>query len=344
MNGYKPHLDLLRITACFFVVVNHTNSRLFMGNPPSLVWFISVIIFYISKTAVPIFIMVSGALLLGREESYKNNFRRMFRVTLTLVLFSCYYFLITIKDFTPVTGTDIINFFKILYSDSVTNAFWYLYLYIGLLLMLPLLRKMIRCFKNIDYIYFFSVSAITAFILPVLFSFFKITPYNTTVITPLFNGYVTYFITGYYIENVVIQKSKSSFFISVLLFIAFVLFSVLMTYFEFQKSTAIYPFWDNRLSFNIVIPSCCLFYIAKFFSGIRLKERTISIIKILSSCTFGIYLFSDMLIGVFEKMYVMIYPYIGRFPAVITLIIFVFFSGLIITYYLKKIPFMRYLI
>lgn len=344
MNGYKIHIDFLRITACFLVIVNHTNSRLFIGNDPSPVWFISVTLFFISKAAVPLFIMISGSLLLGRDDSYKNTFHRIIRIVITLFLFSVFYFLISIKDFTAVTGTDIKNFFLTLYGGAVTNAFWYLYLYIGLLLMLPLLQKMIRNFKNKDFIYFICGTSIITFTLPVITDLFKLPNYNSTIITPLFNGYLAYFIIGYYIENIYDRKSKSRFIIATVLFSASITFSVIMTYFEFKKNIAAYPYWDNRVSFNIMIPSFCLFYMAKYLSGINFSLPTISTIKAIGGCTFGIYLLSDMLILVFEPMYVAIYPHIRRLPSVVTLILVVFLTGFVMIYNLKKLPPMKHLI
>lgn len=344
MNDHKIHIDFLRITACFLVVVNHTNSRLFMGNEPSPVWFISVFLFYISKTAVPLFIMISGSLLLGRNDSYKNTFRRILRIAAALFVFSGFYFLISIRDFNTVTGTELKNFFITVYSGAVTNAFWYLYLYMGLLLMLPLLQKMINSFNKEDFIYFLCFTSLVTFTIPVITDFFKLPVYNSTIITPLFNGYLAYFITGYYIDNILIRKSKRCFITAAALFFIFTLFSVIMTYFEFKKNTAAYPYWDNRLSFNIMIPGICLFYMMKYLSDIDFGLRTETILKIIGSYTFGIYLLSDMLILVYEPMYVAIYPYIGRLPAVVLLISAVFSSGLIMVYYMKKLPFLKTLI
>lgn len=344
MKGYKIHIDFLRIAACFLVIVNHTNSRLFIGNAPSPIWFISVTLFFISKAAVPLFIMISGSLLLGRDESYKETFRRVIRIVITLFLFSAFYYLISIKDFTAVTGTDIKNFFLTLYSGAVTNAFWYLYLYIGLLFMLPLLQKMIQSFKNKDFIYFIFGTSVITFTLPIVTDLLKLPNYNSTVVTPLFNGYLAYFIIGYYIENIYERKSKSLFLTASVLFSAAIAFSVTMTYFEFKKNIAAYPYWDNRLSFNIMIPGICLFYMAKYLTGINFKIKTISAVKIVGSCTFGIYLLSDMLILVFEPMYVAIYPHIRRMPAVIILMLVVSFAGFVMIYYLKKLPYIKNLI
>jgi surface polysaccharide O-acyltransferase-like enzyme len=71
------HLDLLRLIAIFLVIFNHTGERgyiLFiskMGSPISLLYMAASVF---CKIAVPLFFMISGALLLKKEESLKQLF------------------------------------------------------------------------------------------------------------------------------------------------------------------------------------------------------------------------------------------------------------------------------
>mgnify|MGYP002561809920 CR=1 FL=1 len=61
-------LDFLRILAAFLVIVNHTNSYVFKTlTPVDSQWHWSILWYYVSKTAVPLFIMISGACLLGKR-------------------------------------------------------------------------------------------------------------------------------------------------------------------------------------------------------------------------------------------------------------------------------------
>ena len=82
-------LDFLRILAAFLVIVNHTNSYVFKAlTPADSQWHWSILWYYVSKTAVPIFIMISGACLLGKRDSYAKMGRRILRTVLALVLAS----------------------------------------------------------------------------------------------------------------------------------------------------------------------------------------------------------------------------------------------------------------
>ena len=69
------YLELLRIIACFFVIVNHTSSGIFLSRTPNdKTWWVSVTYFFACKVAVPIFLMISGTLMLGKIDDYKKYF------------------------------------------------------------------------------------------------------------------------------------------------------------------------------------------------------------------------------------------------------------------------------
>ena len=136
----KLNWDILRIIACFLVIVNHTNSDVFLSMAPSLTWFASLTYFFLCKMAVPLFVMISGALLLKKEEDYKTFFvKRILKVGIVILLFSFVYYVIDVLK----TGDafSMMSFGAHIYKDAITNAYWYLYLYLGLLIMLPLLQK-----------------------------------------------------------------------------------------------------------------------------------------------------------------------------------------------------------
>ncbi len=72
------YFDILRIIACFLVIVNHTNSSVLLSEKPSLIWFVSLTYFFVCKIAVPIYFMISGALLLKKSDDFKKSFKSSF--------------------------------------------------------------------------------------------------------------------------------------------------------------------------------------------------------------------------------------------------------------------------
>lgn len=87
-NDRIGYIELLRIIACFLVIVNHTNSVIFLNNTPHVpLWWYSVGIFLLSRIAVPIFIMITGATILSKRENYKKSLKRVFRVIGAVIIF-----------------------------------------------------------------------------------------------------------------------------------------------------------------------------------------------------------------------------------------------------------------
>ena len=65
----RVYLDVLRIAACLCVVYNHTNEYGFFmfatREPGSMQYFLEMYASMLCKLAVPVFLALSGALMLG---------------------------------------------------------------------------------------------------------------------------------------------------------------------------------------------------------------------------------------------------------------------------------------
>jgi len=154
------YLDFLRILACFLVIVNHTNSHVFQAaSPANFTWYLSIMWYYFSKIAVPLFIMVSGACLLPRQDSYRRTGQRILRMALVLVLFSYLYYLwnVWLEHWTWARVFDFGGFLSSIWRERITDSFWYLYFYIGLLVMLPVFQRMAKSMRKRDLQYFLCV-------------------------------------------------------------------------------------------------------------------------------------------------------------------------------------------
>ena len=94
----KVHIEVLRIVACFLVIVNHTNSYIFLNLTPGRTWLCSVAYFFTSKIAVPLFLFIMGGLLLGKEDSSKKTAQRFVRMLIVFVVASfCNYLYPTVN-------------------------------------------------------------------------------------------------------------------------------------------------------------------------------------------------------------------------------------------------------
>ena len=139
-------LDALRILACLLVVANHTlGYALNTGAPGAELFY--CLLFSLCKTGVTLFVMVSGILLLDREDGFRKTGRRILRVLVPLLAVSA---LLAWKD-EGLAGLAPLRFLASFLRDPRRAPYWYLYALIGFYLLLPFLQKMTRGFRLADY-------------------------------------------------------------------------------------------------------------------------------------------------------------------------------------------------
>ncbi len=89
----KANLDLCRVLSCFTVVTAHAAQLFWDFNPASPVWAVWNFLSLAYRCCVPLFFMISGALLLGRDTmDFGRHLRRIGRFALLFYLWSaiCY--------------------------------------------------------------------------------------------------------------------------------------------------------------------------------------------------------------------------------------------------------------
>ena len=134
----KYHLEVIRILAILMVMYNHSAAFMSFSNQSGVEYAISFLFSMVCKGAVPLFFMVSGALLLGKNESGKDLFqKRILRMILVIVIFSfLYYMKLVLKGERPFAP---FSFLLSLPTDLVYLPYWFLYSYLGVLTILPIL-------------------------------------------------------------------------------------------------------------------------------------------------------------------------------------------------------------
>ena len=102
----RIYFEVMRIVACFFVIFNHTSVNgyfLFSTREPGSAHFwIELFVSVFCKFAVPLFLAISGALLLAKEDEplsviYKKRFPRILLVLLLSSLLYYYWTCVVIK-------------------------------------------------------------------------------------------------------------------------------------------------------------------------------------------------------------------------------------------------------
>lgn len=171
IHGRRLDLELMRVIACFFVIFNHTGEngffRFSLCDSGSLRFWVYLAVSIFCKFSVPLFFMVSGALLLEREESLGRLWRhRIGKIALVLLAWSFFYYLDEVwlgwREFR------LGDFAGQFLWGNWNLSFWYLYAYLAMLMTLPLLRKFAGSLTNREFVYLFSLAFVFSSLLPVL--------------------------------------------------------------------------------------------------------------------------------------------------------------------------------
>ncbi len=149
---FHPSIDRLRVAACVAVVLIHvTLGSLETVTPFSPVWWIGHWICLVNQWAVPVFVMISGALLLNPDHAAADSpsvfFRkRLRRMGWPLLVWTAFYFVIRkTLDHEPVTARYILN--HLLQADPPYHTY-FLFVIAGLYLVTPMLRVLVQTMSS----------------------------------------------------------------------------------------------------------------------------------------------------------------------------------------------------
>lgn len=198
----KLYIEVLRIIGIFFVLYAHTDTNavhhyLFESNTAS--YWIAVALQQFMYLNTAIFFMISGILLLNKEEPLKTVItKRVLKFLAIIIIFDflqyCYNFCNN-----PAIGFDIFIILKRMYATTMITQYWYLYTYLAFLLMLPFMRILVKNMSNTLGIYLLAGYAVIQGILPLLEILWKNDRLALNV--PLYVNVIILPILGYFLEH-----------------------------------------------------------------------------------------------------------------------------------------------
>lgn len=340
-NGKRISLELIRIIAIALVIFNHTGAygfEIFMKTDSFLLRGLSVFLDLFCKAGVPLFFMISGATLLSKDEEIKDIFvKRVLKIGVVLLVFSFIYYLRLYLQH-PEYGFSIGYFIKYIYAHPIVTPFWFLYLYIGFLLMLPFIRAIARNIDEKTYKYLI--------VLTVVFSYLvfaeKIAGFERINIALEITGTVFFYpLAGFYFTNIYdFSNTKRTGLISIIAVAVNYVLCMFLILVDIKRGAELS---DGYVSQFAVIPTLAIFALTISLYEKKMHNKTFdSVIAYIGNCTFCTYLFEEMLrIDVFMKMMEKMAPVVPGLVMCIPYIIFMIGSGVIISTVIKRIPFIN---
>ncbi len=301
-SGQIQYLKYLRSVATIIVVMLHvlySGAGLNRGTISATQNLWTMLVVNASMYAVPLFVMVSGALLLdpSRDMSLRKIYQKyILRAVTALVIFG---FIYRIFDMI-MDGEDMClsNLFYACYEIVTASGWshlWYIYLLIGLYILLPFYRMIALHLSKNDAVYLCTVYLIFLSILPFVENYVPVGFYiHVSTIYPF------YFFLGYLINKNIFNISFMS---GVALFFGGLLVSLIATYFTNQHNIDTLSYFSGYSSISTVMQSIGLFSIFH-----NMSPSGNYLVNVIDRNSFGIYLIHMIFVRLILR-YMSVNPY-----------------------------------
>ena len=296
-NGNRiVYCDYLRVLATFAVMIIHISAYGREYLPVNtFAWHVANVYGAISRWAVPVFVMISGALFLRVPISLK----RIYSKNITRML-AAFFFWGTV--YAVSAGGNI----ETIFLNAIQGAYhmWFVPMIIGIYMCIPIIQKIVESPKVVSY--FGVLTLVFAFLCPQIIQLANDFGQGTILnITSAFKnllsnmnlymvmGYVGYFIGGYYLSIVDINKSSRYviYSLGILGFLATIgLDAVLSANLQYPTSN-----YQNAFNINVLFESIAVFVWFRYHN-FRMHRLNLMMLK-LAKYSFGAYLLHVAVIG-----------------------------------------------
>ncbi|MCJ8211011.1 acyltransferase family protein [Mucilaginibacter sp. RS28] len=308
------------------------------GTHPTTAWWVSNFYESLFRSSVPLFVMITGALVLPKELPL-NIFlkKRLGRILLPFLFWSLIYlvfnYLIQVRK-AGFTTHQLLEWLKIKLLQGTEFHLWYVYMIIGLYMVIPVIQPWINSASNKKTLYFLGI-----WIIALALKQFGISD-HTALDIRYFSGYLGYLVLGYYLAHRVNIITKHITPAALLLLTGFIITfqgTYLVSAAARRFSDSLYDF----LSLNVLLMAVGIFTIIKGISTIGNSKIMSGFRNIAGRYGFSIYLSHPLFLNImnhFNLNYKFIYPAIA-IPAVMLICLLL---SITLGWVFNKIPFGKY--
>lgn len=290
LKSRKLSYDIIRVLAIALVVLVHVSAYivLYHTDPASKEFFIGNLLNGISRAGVPMFLLLTGALLLNEDKPfsakrfYKTSFLWM---SLLLVGWVSAYAVFYKAMFKTPFWNYVFNL------PTMYPHLWYMFMVVGLYLMIPVLRLFVKR-ENKNYILGIIAAFVLVKLLPATVSLYtREGPYDMVSFLGKFHlepvtGFVGYVLTGWYVTNVKLNKPTRL--ALYLLALDAVFFGTYTVQTKIAENAAVRGYFYEPLTLTAYLYGLGVFVFLYYLCG--QKETKSRLLVTLSNCSFGVYI------------------------------------------------------
>jgi surface polysaccharide O-acyltransferase-like enzyme len=330
------YIDFLRFIAAFAVVAIHVLGpfRDLYGQIPEQQWLAAAGINSVTRWAVPVFMMISGALLLSTERAFNCEHylsKRVLKVVVPFIGWTLIYafvggFMVNEVFTTTWSSTESIRLIEHSANEPVWYHLWFFYDFIPLYFVIPFLVPLLK--KASPEL---TKLIVVVFMVLFLMSWLKVESFLQQNLI-LYTGYL---ILGWYLFN---RDNTEQLRTWVILGIAMLVFNFFGTWEMAIQSGKYSSFFMGYKTLNTAIIGAMLFVVAQTYAH-HIKGRLRSFISVISKYSLGIYLLHPIILIPIRNLENGFYSYFfSNWLAIPIITLLVMIASLICAMLLAKIP------
>ncbi|TKI70155.1 hypothetical protein FC756_08615 [Lysinibacillus mangiferihumi] len=341
MHTRIQYMDSLRAIAILGVLLLHaaTPYVVLYDKIALFDWQTGIVYNALSRWCVPIFLMISGALLLGRKEESLRTFfkKRANKILLPFIAWSIIYYAWATYMWNP--GYSLKEFLIMFFNNQIYYHLWYFYALIGIYLLAPVFNifvnhasKQMIAYVVVLWILFYGGFRYYSYIVSNEFTLFF----------PL-SEYIGFFILGYYLATFELSKKwrVGIYMLGIVGALETILRTNVLT--EQQGQFTSYAF--SYSSPNVIAMSIALFVFVKYWVNRKVASgsyETSRIVKLIGQTSFGVYLVHAMILDkvrpyFFDENELFVKPLI----AIPLQVLIILVLSTIVVWLMQKIPYLK---
>ena len=342
-------IDLIRVIACFLVMLIHSGEIYYINDEGGLIKddnnIYPGVINSLSRVSVPLFVMISGYLLLPMKTDYSTFLKKRFtRVSFPFIAFCIFYDIYYYIRGRYTLGEMFWNIPGILLNfGTAVGHLWFMYMIMGVYLYIPIITPWIQTAKKEHFYYYFVIWIISSFSCYIHLFYGDVWGHafwNSTNLVQSFLGDFGYAVLGAFIK--LHLKENNLYILGLILYLVgsgVTMFGYFFMRDEAKTTADIEITWQFD-STNLVVSSFGIFLLLR---KIECKNETISkIFNDIALKSYGMFLIHVFFVDLFKYLF----DARNQFPlwCIFVIAILTFISSYLVIKMISYVPFSHYII
>ena len=342
------YLDIIKVIAIFVVVFGHTPiAQHYKEIELSFSNLYTVSISSFIEVCVPLFFMISGVLLIPKDEGIKTIYlKRLLPKVILFVIFCALFYFIRIEE-----NKGVWDFIKKMYNNEIDLSFKFIHLYFCFLLILPFIKKLAKNLTKSEINLFLIFVIIQRTLIPVLKVVLIKHGYieDSGIFNYLFFGFayekiLIFPILGYVIHNY-IDITKITKKLIIILIICAILCNLITTFLIYYEYNIMHPHFGDLIDMFDYFYCFVLFIVVKKICYLAKKKNVVLENCIIKTAKVSLEIFLISTVIRWTPIYHMLFDNlplkIGYLASSIIITITVFITSLMLSLILKSIPYIK---